>query len=184
MRLWSLHPRHLDAKGLVALWREGLLARAVLRGATKGYRRHPQLNRFRRRADPVAAIDAYLHSVADEAEARGYRFDRAKLDPATRLRPQAVGAGQLAHEWRHLLAKLRARDPACWRRARRGAPACHPSFRVVPGGVATWERALNPPGRTGASPSPKGKSSRRAGSAERTRADRRTASGRRRSRPG
>jgi len=30
MRLWSLHPRYLDAKGLVALWREGLLAQKVL----------------------------------------------------------------------------------------------------------------------------------------------------------
>ena len=36
MRLWSLHPRYLDAKGLVALWREGLLAQAVLKGQTKG----------------------------------------------------------------------------------------------------------------------------------------------------
>ena len=33
MRLWSLHPCYLDPAGLVAVWREGLLARAVLRGA-------------------------------------------------------------------------------------------------------------------------------------------------------
>ena len=26
MRLWTLHPKYLDAKGLVALWREALLA--------------------------------------------------------------------------------------------------------------------------------------------------------------
>jgi len=25
MRLWTLHPKYLDARGLVALWREGLL---------------------------------------------------------------------------------------------------------------------------------------------------------------
>ena len=37
MRLWSLHPRCLDAKGLVALWREGLLAQEVLRGKTRDY---------------------------------------------------------------------------------------------------------------------------------------------------
>src|SRR6186713_593859 len=111
MRLWTLHPKYLDAKGLVALWREGLLARAVLRGETKGYRNHPQLDRFRHRADPVAAIDAYLHAVVDEADARGYRFDRGKLGPAARPRPQLVGAGQLAYEWRHLMAKLCARDP-------------------------------------------------------------------------
>jgi hypothetical protein len=29
-RIWSLHPKYLDARGLVALWREGLLAQAVL----------------------------------------------------------------------------------------------------------------------------------------------------------
>jgi hypothetical protein len=32
MRLWSLHPRYLDAKGLQAVWREGLLAKKVLQG--------------------------------------------------------------------------------------------------------------------------------------------------------
>jgi hypothetical protein len=155
MRLWSLHPRLLDGQGLVALWREGLLARAVLRGATKGYRRHPQLDRFRRAADPVAAIDAYLHAVADEADARGYRFDRTKLGPARRPRRLVVSDGQLAYEWAHLRAKLRARDPTRWRRARATALACHPSFRVVPGGIAAWERpaggrpAVSAPSRRG-----------------------------------
>ena len=57
MRLWSIHPRSLDARGLVALWREGLLARKVLRGRTRGYRHHPQLQRFRDLRDPVAAIE-------------------------------------------------------------------------------------------------------------------------------
>ena len=47
MRIWSLHPRYLDAKGLVAVWRETLLAKHVLEGKTKGYKNHPQLNRFR-----------------------------------------------------------------------------------------------------------------------------------------
>jgi hypothetical protein len=32
MRLWSLHPEYLDANGLVALWREALLAQAFLQG--------------------------------------------------------------------------------------------------------------------------------------------------------
>ncbi|WP_343214776.1 pyrimidine dimer DNA glycosylase/endonuclease V, partial [Dokdonella sp.] len=40
MRLWSLHPRYLDPQGLVALWREALLAKAVLRGETRGYTQH------------------------------------------------------------------------------------------------------------------------------------------------
>jgi hypothetical protein len=34
MRLWSLHPKHLDRQGLLAVWREGLLAQEVLRGET------------------------------------------------------------------------------------------------------------------------------------------------------
>src|SRR5579862_7847425 len=106
MRLWSLHPKHLDAKGLVALWREGLLARAVLRGKTAGYRRHPQLERFRRCPAPVAAVDAYLREVLREAAARGYDFNGGKLGPVRRVRRQPVRAGQLAYEWAHLLRKL------------------------------------------------------------------------------
>ena len=147
MRLWSLHPRHLDGKGLVALWREGLLARAVLRGRTRGYRHHPQLARFRRCADPVAALDAYLHHVLVEARRRGYRFDESKIRAAPGVSSwprRRLHAGQLAFEWQHLLAKLRARDPDRWRRERRGQPACHPSFRVVAGDVESWERAPGP----------------------------------------
>jgi len=55
VRLWSVHPEYLDSRGLVALWREALLAQAVLRGETRGYRRHPRLARFRARPDPTAA---------------------------------------------------------------------------------------------------------------------------------
>lgn len=133
---------HLDPKGLVALWREGLLARAVLCGATEGYRRHPQLERFRRRRDPIAAIDAYLHCVAREADARGYRFDRTKLGAHVRLRAQPVTDAQLAYEWAHLLAKLRARDRARWKIQRTLEPRAHPSFRVVPGELEPWERPI------------------------------------------
>jgi hypothetical protein len=142
MRLWSLHPKHLDAKGLVALWREGLLARAVLLGRTRGYRQHPQLERFRRRSSPVAALDAYLGSVLEEAARRGYAFDAGKLGrrrgPAPRRHPVTVG--QLAYEWEHLLAKLRRRDRRRWLALRTAEPEPHPSFRVVRGGVESWER--------------------------------------------
>jgi hypothetical protein len=155
MRLWSVHPRHLDARGLVALWREGLLARAVLSGATTGYRNHPQLERFRRRADPVAALDAYLHLVLAEATARGYRFDATKLGPRRPLPRQSLRRGQLDHEWEHLLEKLRRRDRARWLRVRQLRPACHPSFRVVAGGLEPWERAvLRPLRASSARPSP------------------------------
>jgi len=142
MRLWSVHPRYLDARGLVALWREGLLARAVLRGQTRGYRHHPQLTRFRARRDPVAALDCYLSRVLDEARLRGYRLDASKIRYRRCRHARAhVMAGQLAHEWKHLLAKLAARDPSRWKTARRGRVQPHACFRMVPGSIADWERA-------------------------------------------
>ena len=146
MRLWSIHPRYLDTKGLVALWREGLLARAVLDGRTRGYQRHPQLERFRAHPQPLAALDAYLGAVVDESRLRGYRFDASKLGPMTAVEPIEVASGQLALEWRHLRGKLAARSPdvlARW--ADLVAPDCHPLFRCVPGPVATWERATQDP---------------------------------------
>lgn len=140
MRLWSLHPSHLDARGLVALWREGLLARKVLLGRTRGYRHHPQLLRFRAARSPVAALDGYLLHVLREARTRGYRFDGRKIRPR-RAAPLRVPRGQLQHEWRHLLAKLSRRDAVRFAAQRRERPRAHPLFRVVPGGVAEWERA-------------------------------------------
>lgn len=141
MRLWSLHPRYLDARGLVAAWREGLLARAVLRGETRGYTRHPQLDRFRAQPSPVLAINAWLAGIHDEATARDYAFDRSKAGPRRPVEPIAVTRGQLDFEWRHLLAKLAVRDAAAfarWAPLRR--PACHPAFRPCAGPVAGWER--------------------------------------------
>ena len=118
MRLWSLHPGHLDRQGLVALWREGLLAQKVLAGETRGYRRHPQLDRFREHPCPRPAIAAYLHAVADEADRRGYRFDRSRVTTAARLAdPVPVTTGQLRFEAEHLAAKLRRRSPEVLERA-------------------------------------------------------------------
>ncbi|MGJ4748825.1 pyrimidine dimer DNA glycosylase/endonuclease V, partial [Leptospira sp. SA-E8] len=107
MRLWSLHPRYLDPQGLVALWRETLLAQAVLAGKTRGYQHHPQLERFRAQAAPRSAISAYLQAVHAEAVERGYSFDRSKIG---RVRTEVplipVTSGQVQHEWSHLLPKL------------------------------------------------------------------------------
>ena len=141
MRLWSLHPKHLDAKGLVAAWREALLARAVLRGETRGYRHHPQLVRFRAHARPQSAIDADLAALYREAQARGYRFDASKFARVRSKPAIEVTSGQVAHEWRHLLAKLRARSPADYRRCKAlMQPDLHPLFHVVEGPVEAWER--------------------------------------------
>jgi hypothetical protein len=142
VRLWTLHPKYLDAQGLVALWREALLARAVLKGQTKGYRHHPQLTRFRAHRAPIAAINAYLRMVLIEAEARGYAFDRKKIGPLRREIKLRATRGQLAFERQHLLRKLRARNPQLYRRQRRTTVfEPHPLFRVVSGAVEGWERS-------------------------------------------
>ena len=144
MRLWSLHPRYLDVRGLVAAWREALLARAVLRGETVGYTKHPQLERFRAQPSPRRAIDAYLAGLHAEATARGYAFDRGKFVAVRGVAPLDVADGQLQLEWAHLLDKLAVRDPA--RHALLcdvAVPDCHPSFRIVTGPVASWERATS-----------------------------------------
>lgn len=142
MRLWSLHPRYLDPKGLVALWREGLLAQAVLLGQTRGYRHHPQLVRFRCAGDPLGALGAYLHAVFEEAALRGYAFDRSKiatLRPTPRL---TVTDGQLRLEWQHLLAKLERRNPNWLKNLPKPElVAPHPLFSVIPGPPESWERA-------------------------------------------
>jgi len=141
MRLWTLHPKYLDPQGLVALWREALLARAVLRGETKGYRHHPQLIRFQSHAAPRSAINAYLGSVLAEADVRGYAFNRRKVGPVRAHRRIESTAGQLEYEWRHLMRKLRARSPSLYRRWRSVAsPESHPLFRIRRGAVESWER--------------------------------------------
>jgi hypothetical protein len=141
VRLWSLHPQYLDARGLVALWREGLLAQAVLQGRRQGYRHHPQLVRFRQQSSPVGSIAEYLRAVREEAASRGYRFAIGRISRARTAGRLTVSRGQLEYEWRHLMGKLRRRDPG--RRARLAAvenPRPHPLFRVVRGGVARWEK--------------------------------------------
>ncbi len=141
MRVWSLHPALLDRQGLTACWREGLLAQAVLAGRTKGYTQHPQLERFRAQPDPLASIGAYLAAVADEADARGYRYDRARIDRAGPAPSMTVTDGQLEHELEHLRAKLAVRSPDRLPLADRARP--HPLFVVEPGGIAAWERVTD-----------------------------------------
>lgn len=138
MRLWSLHPRYLDPQGLLALWREALLARAVLAGRTRGYRHHPQLERFRRSPDPLAALDTYLFHVRQEGLRRGYRFHAHDPSPGDLV--LTVTTGQLAYEREHLWRKLAARAPDWARRLPEGLPEPHPLFRVVEGAVEPWER--------------------------------------------
>jgi len=141
MRIWSLQPSYLDAKGLVALWREALLARAVLLGHTRGYTHHPQVIRFRSSPDPVAAIENYLVVVYEEALQRGYAFDRGKLGAPVLCPRIEVTRGQLRYEMFHLKGKLQIRDPQRFELVKEIVdPIPHPLFLVVEGEVEPWEK--------------------------------------------
>ncbi len=143
MRIWSLHPKYLDAKGLVALWRETLLARHVLEGKTKGYINHPQLIRFKQVDHPVDAVDQYLAEVYREAERRDYRFDNKKINWQFRKQRIPVTDGQIAYEAVHLLNKLQHRDPERHRLYDKPEPFIpHPIFRLNRGEIADWEKIV------------------------------------------
>ena len=140
MRIWSLHPQYLDAKGLVALWRETLLAKHVLENKTKGYKNHPQLIRFKRLKNPIDAINYYLLFVLEEARRRDYNFDASKITSTFMRSKLTVTKGQMNYETQHLLKKLKTRDPERFGRlklTRFFKP--HPMFRIKEGTIASWE---------------------------------------------
>lgn len=160
MRMWSLDPRLLDRQGLVAAWRESLLAQAVLAGNTKGYTNHPQLERFKVTSDPLGYVGAYLHGIADDADRRSYNFNRSRLllahsDAMSLMATNPkirVTSGQIDFEFEHLLRKLAVRNPeeVAYVEAQHsaflgdplgiGAAVVHPLFEVVIGEVASWEK--------------------------------------------
>lgn len=142
MRLWSLHPRYLDTKGLLAVWREALLARKVLEGNTKGYRNHPQLARFRASHDPISAINLFLHVIYDESCKRGYCFDLSKLQK-TKPISIAVNSGQVVFEATHLKNKLFHRSPKDLDTLNKIEHLeLNPLFYLVEGEVENWEKGL------------------------------------------
>ena len=140
MRIWSLHPRYLDQKGIVACWRETLLAQKVLAGETKGYRNHPQLIRFRDQEAPLEAIGAYLTGLYQEACERGYSFDKSKILHPHTLISIPVTTGQMRYETEHLVAKIREREPQRLTKMDYTRPDPHPIFEVVEGTVEQWEK--------------------------------------------
>ena len=140
MRIWSVHPKYLDAKGIVALWRETLLAKNVLEGNTKGYKNHPQLNRFKAEENPLEAINQYLAEVWDEATRRGYNFDRNKIDFDFQKIKIDVTLGQLQYEFNHLLKKLEQRDPERYKQFEKLKMVdCAEIFDVKEGEIEKWE---------------------------------------------
>jgi hypothetical protein len=141
MRLWSLHPRYLDPQGLVALWREGLLAQKVIQGKTAGYRNHPQLERFRAHPKPVAAIAFYLDAVLKESMRRGYSFNAAKIGDFDVVEQIPCTRGQVLFEIGHLKKKLEVRSPGQYHDLLCDQEiALHPLFFLKEGDVEPWER--------------------------------------------
>jgi nitroimidazol reductase NimA-like FMN-containing flavoprotein (pyridoxamine 5'-phosphate oxidase superfamily) len=144
MRLWSLHPRYLDHKGLVALWREGLLAQRVIRGETKGYKNHPQVERFKKTKNPVGSITSYLLEIYSESQNRGYNFDREKITGKRSNNTMRVNRGQLEFELDHLKSKLKKRDKIKYKQimAVRN-PETNPVFIKTEGDIESWEKGRN-----------------------------------------
>ncbi|ACK41690.1 MULTISPECIES: pyrimidine dimer DNA glycosylase/endonuclease V [Dictyoglomus] len=141
MRLWSIHPKYLDTKGLLAVWREGLLAKKVLEGRTKGYRNHPQLERFKKTEDPVLYINAYLFQIFLEAKRRGYNFDKKKIVEVEITDKIPVSKGQIYYEFQHLLKKLIIRDIKKYKEIKNTKKIeVHPIFKVIAGDIEPWER--------------------------------------------
>lgn len=141
MRLWSLHPKYLDPKGMVAVWREGLLAKSVLEGKTKGYTKHPQLIRFKNHPFPLMAINSYLSQVLIEAKKRGYKFDENKISKTDKhVEKIKINSGQIEYEFTHLKNKLKKRSPKLYAKIvtlKQIQP--HPLFKTVKGEIETWE---------------------------------------------
>lgn len=144
MRLWSLNPRYLDQKGLNALWREGLLAQKVLQGKTKGYKNHPQLERFKNNSDPMFAIGHYLHFIWKEAESRGYNYDYDKiLYYSKSIKKIQTNCGQLMYEFIWLQRKLFNRDAEkYYSQYREEKIVPHPIFEIKEDYylIETWEK--------------------------------------------
>ena len=139
MRLWSIHPKYLDCKGLTALWREALLAKKVLQGKTRKYLNHPQLDRFRELDNPLLFINSYLLSVWKEADKRCYKFDKRKIGKTARKKMK-VSKGQIEYEFRHLKRKLKKRDYAKYRELLKVKRIeSHPIFIVRKGPAESWE---------------------------------------------
>lgn len=144
MRIWSIHPKYLDAKGLVALWRETLLAKHVLQEKTKGYKNHPQLNRFKKSKKPLDAINNYLAVIYQEALSRQYNFDRQKINWSFSPTSLSVTKGQLQFELVHLLRKLKTRDPKKYKELKTLLSIDpHPLFNIIDGDVEDWEIISN-----------------------------------------
>lgn len=125
----------------MALWREALLAQAILKGQTKAYARHPQLIRFRQSRTPIRGIAAYLRIVHAEGSRRGFKFDIDKIARGGHVECMVVMRGQIKYEWDHFMAKLLKRDIQRFIHLKSVRKIdSHPLFKIIQGGVEDWEK--------------------------------------------
>lgn len=141
MRLWSIHPKYLDVKGLIALWREALLAKNVLENKTKGYKNHPQLYRFKNQSATKTLINCYLKTIYAESKKRKFAFDQTKIGKLSKYKKIPVTSGQIAYEFKHLLKKLKKRDQVKYNKYKEiKTIALNPIFKKVSGNIENWEK--------------------------------------------
>lgn len=142
MRIWSIHPKYLDSYGIMACWRETLLAKNVLLGLTKGYKNHPQLLRFKKTKYPIKYIDNYLNEIYLESIKRGYKFSKNKIGVVDyNIDKINITNGQIQYEFNHLLSKLKHRDYKKYIEIKDSKNIkCNPIFKIVPGYVESWEK--------------------------------------------
>lgn len=141
MRIWSIHPQYLDTKGILAVWRETLLAKKVLEGKTKGYKNHPQLHRFKAHSKPLDAINFYLQEVHKEAQFRGYNFSKEKFKQVEKVEKLQVTKEQIIYEFNHLKDKLKIRDTNKFKETSSEKEIkIHPLFIQIEGKIESWEK--------------------------------------------
>ncbi|MDD3284005.1 MAG: pyrimidine dimer DNA glycosylase/endonuclease V [Patescibacteria group bacterium] len=141
MRLWSIHPKYLDKIGLVALWRESLLAKKVLEGKTKGYKNHPQLERFKKSKNSISSINQYLLYIIEEAKRRNYNFDVKKIQIPKKFETIKVNSKQLEYEFNHLIKKLEKRSPDEIKKLKAIKKIeANSIFETIQGKIENWEK--------------------------------------------
>lgn len=132
MRLRSIHPKYLDTKWLLAVWREWLLAKHVLEWKTKWYKNHPQLIRFKIYENSIGWINNYLSHILLESKNRWYKFDWSKVKFNKDQRIINVTKWQIAFEFKHLLKKLKSRTPIKYKEIKDIKEIeTHPTFKII-----------------------------------------------------
>jgi len=134
MRLWSIHPEYLDSIGLVALWRESLLAQKVLKSETQSHKNHPQLKKFKACPHPQYAIANYLVEIWKESQRRGYNFNKEKIRHTKIVEKIPITQSELKCEFDLLRERLKKRTPSKYQNLLSVKEIeCNPIFKITEG---------------------------------------------------